>query len=180
MTDQSIDTSLVSGKQVLEMITVANEFCLFVEEIERVDKPYILEYLQRMLPLLYLKGSLLPLIDSEEESENDRYVSEETWEYVFNMCKNIFGDDNIYYFWNPDLKEPAENTVSENMADLYQDLRDFVFLYSKPSYYAKLNSVVMCRNLFIGRWGKNIPQLLNHLHGIIYDNEQKTENDEYE
>lgn len=180
MSEKSIDTSVVQSRQVIEMLTVANEFCIFIEDIERFDKQYVLTYLQRILPLLYLKGSLLPESEPDDDSNNERYVIEETWEYIFNFVMNQFGKDNSYYFWNPDLNESAESTVSENMADIYQDLRDFVFLYSKPAYYAKLNSVHLCRNMFILRWGKFIPRLMNHLHGIIYDNEQKTEIYDYE
>jgi hypothetical protein len=175
MSENNIDTSIIQSRQIVEMLTVANEFCLFAEEIEKFDKSYITEYLQRVLPLLYIKGSLLPEVDETTDSDYERYVIEETWEYLFNYIRQLFGNENSYYFWNPELNEAAESSVAETMADLYQDLKDFVFLYSKPAYYAKLNSVHMCRNLFIHRWGKQIPGLMNHLHRMLYGHEEETE-----
>jgi hypothetical protein len=180
MKDTHIDTTVVKSRQVMEMITVANEFCLCIEDIERFDREYVLDYLQRVLPLLYLKGTLLPSVEPNDETDNERYVIEETWEYIFNLTKNLFGDDNSYYFWNPELLEATESMVSENLADMYQDLKDFVFLFSKPSYYAKVNSVHMCREMFILRWGKSLPLLIHHLHGIIFERPEGSELEDYE
>ena len=166
--ENTLDTSAVSSKQILDMFTVANEFCLFIEEIEKYEKEYIIEYLQRVLPLLYIKGTLLPETEKYENEFNERYVVEETWEYVFNSTKNMFGKDNLYYFWNSELKEASESTVSENIADMYQDLKDFIFLYSKPAFYAKANAIQLCNETFRDRWGAIIPILLKHFHDTIF------------
>jgi len=179
MKENSVDTSLIQSKQIIDMVTVANEFCLFVEDSERYDKVYIVDYLQRVLPLLYLKGSMLPEIDESTDTDNERYVIEETWEYIYNTFMNLFGEENSYYFWNPALNEASPSALSENMADLYQDLKDFVFLFAKPSYYAKLNAVYMCRLFFAERWGKCIPFLLSHLHTLKYDNSKINEDGDY-
>ncbi len=178
MNQEKIDTSVTGSKAVMEMITVANEFCLFAEEQERFDNEFIFSYLQRILPLLYIKGSLLPQVTEFPEHDNERFVIEETWEYLYNSFKNNFKHLNNYYFWDPELQGPAETTMSENLADLYQDLKDFIFLFSKPSHYAKQNAVFMCRELFIHRWGKIIPHLLSHIHGIIVDTKQHSDEDE--
>lgn len=178
MTQENIDYSVIQSKQVAEMLTVANEFCLFMEEIERFDKTYIAEYLQRVLPLLYIKGSLIPMTEPNDEIDNERYVIEETWEYFYNLIMNLFGNKNTFYYWNPDLNESAQTSVSEVLADLYQDMKDFVMLFSKPSHYARMNSVHMCRDLFIRRWGKSIPLLLNYLHDMVYENEINIDDNE--
>lgn len=165
---EKIDSSLVENRNVIDMITVANEFCLFVEEHEKYEREYILVYLQRILPLLYLRGSLLDIEEPAEESENERFVTEDAWEYVFLSFKHIFDKENLYYFWNTELKEPTETSLAENIADLYQDMKDTVFLFSKSSHYAKHNAVYLCKTMFAERWGSIIPSTLTHLHGIIY------------
>jgi hypothetical protein len=171
MTQNKIDLSVIENKNVLEILTVANEFCLFIEEHERFDKSYIFPYLQRVLPLLYLKGSLLPQVEPNHETDNERYVIEETWEYIFNSFRKLLADDNPYHFTEPDSAENTKTSISENLADLYQDLKDFVILFAKPSYYAKINAVYMCYHLFAQRWGKIIPLLLHQIHYVIYKNQ---------
>ena len=42
---QDLNNDLVTSNQVLEMITVANEFCLFIEKIERLYLYYCINYL---------------------------------------------------------------------------------------------------------------------------------------
>ena len=177
--NDSVDTSLIQSKQVIEMFTVANEFCLFVEDSERYEREYVVDYLQRVLPLLYLKGSMLPESEEHAEHDNERYVIEETWEYIYNVFMNLFGKDNTYHVWNSQSNEVVENACAEIMADLYQDLKDFVFLFAKPSYYAKTNAVYMCRNLFEVRWGRSIPAFMSHLHNLKYENPKLNEDEDF-
>ncbi len=179
MIQKSIDYSVVQSKQVAEMLTVANEYCLFMEELDKFDLSYITEYLQRVLPLLYLRGSLMPETEPHDESDNERFVIEETWEYLYNQVMNLFGKNNLFFYWDGDLNDTAQLTVSEILADLYQDLKDFVMLYAKPAYYAKVNSVHMCRQLYKNRWGKGVPLLLYHLHGMIFENDLNVDDHEF-
>ncbi len=176
MKEDNIDTGIVANKQVFDMFTVANEFCIFMEEHESREKTYISEYLNRVLPLLYIKGLLLPDVEPNYEIDNERFVTEDKWEYMYNSVMQIFGSENSYYFWSFELNEYIQTTVSENLADMYQDLKDFVLLYSKPLYYAKINAIYLCKESFFQRWGKIITHLLGYLHYINY--EKENENDE--
>ena len=61
--------NLVYSKNVIELITVANEFCSFLEHSEDMETSDFLGRLQKMLPLLYLKASLLPEFEMEADDE---------------------------------------------------------------------------------------------------------------
>ena len=52
--------SLVYSKNVIEFITVANEFCSFLERAEDLESDDFLSRLQKLLPFLYIKASLIP------------------------------------------------------------------------------------------------------------------------
>ena len=65
MSDKSYSDDITVSKPILEMVTVANEFCFYMESVENKSKSGILEFINRILPLLYLKGSLLPDIEVE-------------------------------------------------------------------------------------------------------------------
>lgn len=175
--DKKINIDIENDKQVIEMITLANEFCTFIEEIEKYDKDYILIYLHRIFPILYLRGSLLPEVDEVEDEISERYVIEESWEYIFTTVQNILKNDNTYHVWDKNLNEPIEQTLSENISDLYQDLKDFLFLYSRPATFAKINSIAMCSNLFKERWGAIISNALSYIHVVLY---QKEKNEDYD
>ena len=162
---------IVHSKKVLEMVTVANEICIFLEEISRYDKDYILLYLQKVLPLLYLKGSLLPAIDAEDESANERYITEEQWENIFNSIRLKLGADDKFYILDNDDPlnlRSAKASIAENLADIYQDLKDFVLLYAKNSISARENAVSECRKNFGTGWGMRIVYAHAAIHQLIF------------
>ncbi len=66
------------SRQVIEFITVANEFCIFSEKINDYTRDDIITYYLRIIPLLYLKGSLIKDITPENPDNNERFVLEKT------------------------------------------------------------------------------------------------------
>ncbi|MCK4823637.1 DUF5063 domain-containing protein, partial [bacterium] len=142
MTDQQ--EPIEQKKQILEMLTVSNEYCMFIEKAYDYSKEEILQYIHRMAPLLYLKGSLLPEIKIENPEAYERFVTEEVWENIFNELRNKFSKDDEFWFidevtFNGD--EIAKGSMAEQLTDIYQDLKDFVFLYNKNTSDAILNAV---------------------------------------
>jgi len=177
--NDSIDTSLIESKQLADMITVAFEFCTYIEQNNMLDKEEVLVYLGSVLPLLYLKGTLLPIPEQQYDYQAERFVTEELWENVYNAFQTLLGEDNIYTIWNKELNEAYEQSLSENIADLYQDTKDFILLYTNHSYHAKMSAVSMFAELFQTRWGHIIASMLGHIHYLIYIKE-RTNQTEYE
>ena len=88
----------VYSKNVIEMLTVANDFCLFIEETDKYTKEDFLLYMQKICPLLYLKASLLPALNVEDETDNEHFVTEEQWQNVFDTLKQKFSSDDLYWY----------------------------------------------------------------------------------
>ena len=95
MPQDSIKT--IKSKAVLEMLTVAHEFCLFIESSENYDKETIIGYLQKVCPLIYLKGALLPEVKVSDEAAAERFVTEENWDSIFSMLKTKFDKDDEFH-----------------------------------------------------------------------------------
>jgi len=168
------NTEIIVSKKVLEMITVANEYCLFVEKINHYEKNEVMLYLSRIAPLLYIKGSLLPDIEVTDTDANERFVTEEQWLSIYKETKELFKKDNSYsdnYSIRPFDNEYVQQEVSENIADIYQDLKDFVMLYQKEGYATKENAVFSCSYLFKNHWGKKVISLMKAMHFYLFDND---------
>jgi hypothetical protein len=150
----------------LEMFAVANEYCLFTEACHSYHLNEVLEYLQKILPLLYLKGAILPLENPDEDAINERYVTEEQYEALFNSLREIFGDKDEFVI----LKDEEHITLSlsELLSDIYQDMKDYVLLYQHPISSAKHQSAYNLKQLFAFHWGPSITEALKHLHTILY------------
>jgi len=167
----SNDTDILQGKNVLEMLTVANEYCLFLEKCEDYNRGDIMSYLQKICPLLYLKGTLLPLVTVNHPEANERFVTEEQWGSIYQTLVSKFGKQDQYIMVDsPDQSDPEirKASMADNFADVYQDLKDFVMLYQKNTLSARENAVNECRRLFETHWGFRLVNAHRHLHYLMF------------
>lgn len=177
MSENTNDITL--AKPILEMLAVANDFCYYLDTAEEKPKKELLEYIHRILPLLYLKGTLLPTIEPEYPEANERFVTQENWEAVFSMLREKFGKDDEYWLIDPQYineTEPLKASIAENLADVYQDMKDFVMLFQKNTHAARENAIADCKTLFGKHWGYSIGNIMTRLHHLLQEeNEEPTD-----
>jgi hypothetical protein len=160
----------VYSQAVLDMFTVANEYCIFVEKAGGYGKADIYNYFQKVLPLLYIKGALIPFIVVEYPEANERYLTEEQWQHVLHVLRNKFDEDDTFSFSdpNPDDASASLRSLAENLADIYQDMKDFVLLYSRDQHAARENAVHEIGRLYKSHWGHRALMCLTHLHYLLH------------
>lgn len=157
---------------VVEMLAVAFDYCSFMEKADTRSVKEISSYLVKVLPLLYVKGELLPEVEPEYPEANERYVTEEEWEGLFNILRIKFERNDIYYTFDPAAYgwgEALKVSLSEHLSDIYQDMKDFVILYQKNSRAAKENAVAEVKRLFTSHWGPRVVSTLTALHYLAHD-----------
>lgn len=118
---------------VIEFVTVAREFCNWLEHSEEQPRPEFISTALKILPLLYLKANMLPETSTVLDEYLEKYVTEEEYEHVRQSVRDRMGrfDDYLEVF-TADMQRsdlPLTSTVSENLADIYQDLMDFMMNY---------------------------------------------------
>ena len=79
---------IVYSKNTIEFVTVANEYCRFVETISNEPTREFLQKIQKLLPLLYLKTSVLPEFESEEDMMLEKFVSEVDYNFLQQKMMN--------------------------------------------------------------------------------------------
>lgn len=164
----------VYSKQALDMFTVANEFCIFIEGAENQSNRYVFNYLAKVLPLLYIKGILLPSVIVEYPEANERYVTEENWQDIFNNLRRIFSTEDVFLNQNPQQlmqNNVRETSLAENLTDIYQDMKDFVLLFGKESHAARENALHDIKKLFADHWGHRLIEAHRYIHYLIYTEE---------
>ena len=171
MTD---NLTLLKSKQVLEMITVAHDFCLFTESVKGKALKDVAGYYQKVLPLLQIKGALLPEIEVSDNSANEKYVTEEHWQEIFMALEGIFGKEDKYWF--PDQNNDLiKESLADNLADIYQDMKDFVVLFQDNRLAAKENAVADLKRLFAVHWGLRSSKAAYKIHLTLFNNEIEDE-----
>ncbi len=162
------------SKQVIEMFTVANEYCLFFKKAEEYSFEDIIDYFHKISPLLYLKGSLIPVIKVNDPSYKERFLTEEQYEALFLILKKKFKEKDTFYILDENY-EAKEASLAECICDIFQDMSDFVLLYSKDNSFSKENAIFQIKELFEIRWGNRILEALKAVYNILYNsnNQQK-------
>ncbi len=173
--NDNIPDSPTYSKQVLELLAVAHEYCKILENHIPNDKEKLMEILQKLAPLMYLRGSLLPDIEVNNPDANERFVTEEQWEHLFNSLRETFGDSDLFWTFDP-LNYAAEDarkmSLAEALADIYQDMKDFVLLYQRNSRDAKENAVYSIKSLFPLHWGQRLLMVITAIHNTLYQHYQ--------
>ncbi len=163
----------VRGTAVLEFITVANELCLFMEGNEKYDKATTLAYLQKVLPLLYIKGALLPQVEPPENTIPQHFITEENWDNLYSRMKEKLGKDDGFFLTRHDEiygVKPGKASIAEGLSDIYQDIKDFLVYYQQNTLTARQGAVHECQRLFETRWGHRLASIHAAIHKVLYGN----------
>ena len=120
-------------RNTLEFVTVALEFCTFVETAGQNGLFDFIDKGIKLLPLLYLKATLLPEAEvDDEDDEPELTVTEDMYEAVRTRIATLLGEKDSYLeTFHPDMQysdTPIAAFISENLADVYQDTGNFVCL----------------------------------------------------
>jgi hypothetical protein len=166
----------VYSRNVVEFVAVANEFCKYAEHASELKGDELLKILQRILPLMYLKVSLLPQLDPFFEDGNEKFVTEADWTDINESLKEKFGTANDYLeVFDEKINEtegPVISSISENMADIYQDIKDFLLLYQTGTGEVMNDAVWECRMNFENFWGQKLVNSMRAIHKFIYSGEE--------
>jgi len=169
-------TDPVYSGHVVEFVTVANEYSKYLEHAEEMKGGEMLKIMQRLLPLLYLKAAMLPVFNPFFEDGNEKFVTEFDWQRINDILKKKFGSaDDYLEVFDADSKEaegPVVSSISENMADIYQDIKNFLLLYQTGTNEVMNDALWECRMNFENYWGQKLVNALRAIHMFNYSGEQ--------
>lgn len=157
----------------LDFVTIATEFCAYLEQPEFPEKEKFCDRMRKLLPLLYLKAQLLPNMDEEPDYfMPDEQVTEEDYEYVRSRVSAILGDDDMYEdsTFGMEIQQTeltCWKTISEGIADMYQPLRNFVTAYRIGVEACMQTALWYVQDAFKESWGTPCVDSLRRLHYLI-------------
>ncbi len=161
------------NKDIIEFVTVAVQFCIVAENAAQTDKMDFIDKMTKILPLLYLKASLMPDYDNIDDIYIEQFVEEDNYNIIRNNISLLLGHlDDFLDVFVEDMKysdTPILATVSENIADIYQDVKNFVMNYKIAAQDNVLfEAVAQCKQDFKFSWGQKLVNVLRPLHEIKY------------
>ncbi len=163
---------LVYSKQVIEFVTVANEYCRFVETAGSQATREMLSTVQKLLPLIYLKATMLPEFENTEEMLLEKFVSEVDYNFLQQRILNMLGEHDDYQeVFDKGMQfsdAPLTCSISENLADIYQDLKDFVMAYRTGDELVMQEAIWECGENFKNFWGQVLVNCQRAVHQLVY------------
>ena len=87
-------SQVIFDKNTVEFVTVAAEFCGFLERARDMKCYDFVDTALKILPLLYLKATLLPPCEPIGEDEPETFVTEEDYELMQILAKYFFDKNN--------------------------------------------------------------------------------------
>lgn len=162
----------VFSQYTIDFARVALEYCVVVETTKETDKSTFVNTMTKVLSLLYLKASILPEITEDYESELETRVDENFYAQVENNISELLGNDDVYLeTFHPDIKlsdSPVAVKISEDLADIYQDLGNFIAVFKNGQKETMNDSLLLCIDNFKKYWGQRLVNALRALHFIQY------------
>ena len=173
MFEQELPNHLVYSQPVIDFVTVAAEFCLLLEHSIEESKVDFVKKAPKIISLLYLKTAILQLPEPAFDDDPERFVTEEDYLFIKNQIERLLGpDDSFLEVFHPDIAlsdTPIASFISENLADVYQELKDFIANYQLADQDIMNDALLACLQAFGEHWGQKLLNALKALHAIRYN-----------
>ena len=175
-------SDIVFSRNTVEFVTVAAEFCAYLEQANTRTRKEFVDTMLKILPLLYLKAQMLPNEERINDEDLEDFVSEDSYEILRINISDLLGDKDTYLdVFVEEMKysdTPITKNISEDLADIYQDIKNFVCLFQVGLNETMHDAIIECNEHFRLYWGQRTVNTLRALHDIAYNTNPDEENSE--
>ena len=175
-------SDIVFSRNTVEFVTVAAEFCAYLEQASTRTRKEFVDTMLKILPLLYLKAQMLPNEERINDEDLEDFVSEDSYEILRINISDLLGDKDTYLdVFVEEMKysdTPITKNISEDLADIYQDIKNFVCLFQVGINETMHDAIIECNEHFRLYWGQRTVNTLRALHDIAYNTNPDEENSE--
>ncbi|MGL4853532.1 MAG: DUF5063 domain-containing protein [Phocaeicola sp.] len=174
-----MESQIIFDKNVIEFVTVAAEYCGVIGRTPQMKRTDYIDTLLKVLPLLYVKATLIPVSERIGLFDPEQVVTEEEYEQVRLSIVHLLADKDDYLeVFLPDMiysDTPIKRSISEDLADIYQALKDFIGVFQLGLNETMHDSLLICKEQFEEYWGQRLVNTMRALHDAKYG---QTTNDE--
>ena len=167
------NNDIVFTRNTVEFVTVAAEFCAYLEQANSHTRKEFVGTMLKILPLLYLKAQMLPNDERVSDDDLQDFVSEDSYEILRMNIADLLGEHDTYLdVFVEEMKysdTPITKFISEDLADIYQDVKNFVSLFQVGINETMHDAIIECNEHFRQYWGQRTVNTLRALHDIAYN-----------
>lgn len=177
-------SQLIFERNSVEFVTVAAEYCAFIERSEGKNRKEFVDTLLKILPLLYIKASMLPECEVLGEDNLETFVTEDEYEVIRINLQELLADRDDYLdVFVEDMKysdTPIRKSIAEDLSDIYQVVKDFICQFRSGLNETMHDALAQCREHFISYWGQTLVNTMRALHEVKYSHTDNDEEEEFD
>ena len=157
----------------LAFIAISNEFCSAIENAMEFEKEDFVAKMLKMLPRIYMTVTDIDIEESNEDYYALPYLDESVYDNLRSQLAALMGEDDVFLeTFEEDMKysdAPVSATISEDLADIYQQLYNFVASVRDVDTEAINSIIITCKEDFASYWGQTLCNVLRALHSVFYN-----------
>ena len=168
-----MDENILS-RNSLSLIAMANEYCQEIEAALDKEREDFITTMLKLLPRIYI---VISDVVEKENNEDLLFIDSYLYEDAYNNAREnvyrLFGEDDVYLeVFEEDMKysdTPIATTVSENLADIYQELYNFVMTLQNAPTEVVTDVIYALKDTFKSYWGQTLVNVMRALHNLSYN-----------
>jgi len=173
----------IFSTEVTDFVRSANDFCELAYNFRDFKRSEVLHELQKALPRLYIQALVLPKMEPFYEDGNEKFVTEEEYDdlKILLAAKFAYLDDypEISGTESSDPGAPIVSYLSEDICDIYQDLKNFISLYRLGNNEIMNDAIWEIKLNFERYWGQTLVNVLRYIHQTLYSEEVIDDNENH-
>ena len=157
----------------LAFIALTNEYCHAIENVIDTEREQFVAAMLKLLPRIYIAASDLDTDLLYSDYELVPALEEDVYNQVSGLVSSVMAEEDIYLeVFVEDMKysdTPIATSVSENLADLYQEFFNFIVSVKDATTEAQQELIGLCKANFRNYWGQTLCNVLRALNTIYYN-----------
>jgi hypothetical protein len=158
---------------ILALIALTNEYCHTLETVMDSTRDELVVSLLKLLPRIYISVTDIDIDTNNSENYIDSFLKEETYDQLKNEISEIMAEDDVYLeVFVEDMRysdTPIATSVSENLADLYQEFFNFIASVQNVSTELQIEISAQIKENFKSYWGQILCNVMRALNTIYYN-----------
>lgn len=158
---------------ILALIALTNEYCHTLETVMDSTRDELVVSLLKILPRIYISVTDIDIDTNNSENYIDSFLKEETYDQLKNEISEIMAEDDVYMeVFVEDMRysdTPIATSVSENLADLYQEFFNFIASVQNVSTELQIEISAQIKENFKSYWGQTLCNVMRALNTIYYN-----------
>jgi hypothetical protein len=162
---------IITTKEFQTFVETAKGYCLFIEKGNaETQRLFIIETQQHLLTL-YSLGRNLPSVKIETDIEFDVTVDDGEMKLLLNSIADRLPFSYYRAVLNPvdkvNLPETGTGDLTDDLGDIYKDLKEALTLYHQKEIGAAENAVFQFKFGYEYHWGEHCIEALYAIHHYL-------------